>query len=196
MKSTMFNFYIKFMNTKIYQFSSLILILLLITSCDDEGVKSEPFKQIVNLNMDNFNNLNCIVESAEAHSGKKICHLDSGQIYGFYYSFNIPDSLIGKDISVALDSWVKTGKLENKCALVCSVTNQKDSILNWQSIDAMTFIKQPHQWSNLSCNFIIPANLIVFDSRINVMCYNTIAASYFDVDDLQVIFSEKTQNNP
>lgn len=182
------------MKTKIYVLFTLLLALTLLSSCGDDEMISAPFKHSVNLNMDNFNNMVTVVESPNAHSGKKICHLDSGQNYGFFYSINVHDSLIGKEISILVDSWVRTGKVENKCGLVCTVTNNKDSILTWQAIDADDFIKQPNEWSNLNGKFILPGNLIKFGSKINVMCYNAKASSYFDVDDLNVAYSENEQN--
>ena len=44
-------------------------------------------------NMDNISNYNTIVESSTAHSGKKICHIDSGNRFGLIYTFLIPDSI-------------------------------------------------------------------------------------------------------
>jgi len=178
------------MKTKFYLISSLSIIIFLFVSCGDDEIQSAPFNQSINLNMDNFNNMITIVESASAHSGKKICHLDSGQNYGFYYTLNIPDSLIGKDLVVSIDSWVRTGKKDNKCGIICSVVNAKDSILQWQSLEASTVVAQPNEWANLNGNIVVPGNLMIFGSKVNVMCFNSQGASYFDVDDLKITYSE------
>lgn len=183
------------MKTKIHLLFSFIIIAVFLTGCGDYDMPTAPFRQSVNLNMDNYNNLITVIESPNAHSGKKICHLDSGQIYGFIYTLNIPDSLIGKDLDVSIDSWVRTGKKDNQCSIICSVINPKDSILMWNVFDASKVIVQPNEWANLYDKVVIPGNLMVFGGRINIMCFNSQASSYFDVDDLNMTFSEPEKNN-
>lgn len=183
------------MKTKIYLFFSVTLVIALFMGCGDDDVKPAPYKYSMNLNMDNYNNMLNVVESPNAHSGKKICHLDSGQNYGFFYTLNIPDSLIGKEFSVSVDSWVRSGKKDNKCGIICSVTSAKDSILVWESLEASTVIAQPNEWANLSGKIIIPPTAMMFGAKINVMCFNSQAASYFDVDDLNVTYAEVEKNN-
>ncbi len=184
------------MKAKIYLFTCLILTSFFIGCSGDEEAKPASFKMNVNLNMDNYNNLGCAVESPNAHSGKKICHLDSGVNFGFYYTFKIPDSLIGKALSVSIDSWIRSGKKENECGVVCTVNNAKDSLLLWHGLDGKAVITQPNEWSNLSGTFIIPSNMMISGYKINIMCYNSQASSYFDVDDLDVQFSEPEKNQP
>lgn len=184
------------MKTKIYLFFSSVLICFFIAGCGDDNVESAAFKHSINLTMDNLRNLYTIVESPNAHSGKKICRVDSGQHYGLIYTINVPDSIVEKEISVSIDAWVRTGSKDNNCAIVCSVTNAKDSILYWQELSALTVINQPNEWSNLGGNLTIPSSAIPFNTKINVFCFNGSARSYFEVDDLNVTFTEAEKSNP
>jgi len=183
------------MKTKSFFFFSLIITCFFIAGCGDDSVEAPPFKHMVNLNMDNFGNTQTIMESATAHSGTKICHLDSGQGFGFFYSLNVPDSLIGKALSISIDSWIRTGKTDNGCGIVCSVTLPKDSIIFWQCLDGKTVIGQPNEWSNLSGDFILPSNVMQSGAKINVICLNGDAKSYFDVDDLTILFSDPAKTD-
>src|SRR5438105_15138177 len=106
------------MKTKIYLFSSIVLICFFIEGCGDDNVESAAFKHSINLTMDNFRNMNTIVESSDSHSGKKVCRMDSGQNYGLIYTINVPDSIVEKELSVSIDAWVRTGSKDNNCAIV------------------------------------------------------------------------------
>lgn len=171
-------------------FYPILTFGLLLVSCSDDSIESSSFNASINLNMDNFNNIQTVIESPAAHSGKMICHLDSANHYGFFYSFSLPDSLVGKGIKVSIDSWVKTGNKENKCSIICSVTNNRDSILTWQAIDASSVISEANHWANLKGDFNLNETILVYGSKINIMCFNNDAISYFDVDDLYITYSE------
>jgi hypothetical protein len=182
------------MNTKkLFAIVSALAFTILLSSCGDDAVESQPFKQSINFNMDNLGNLNTLVENPNAHSGKKICHLDSGITYGFYYTFNIPDSLAGRTISCSIDAWARTGKLDNDCTIACSVASEKDSSLAWTTVEALPFIKAPNEWTNINGSFVFPGNIIVFGGKINILCINSKASSYFDIDDLKVSFTEERE---
>jgi len=178
------------MKAKIYIFTCLVLTCFFICCSGDDEIEPAPFNMNVNLNMDNFNNLGYVVESPNAHSGKKICHLDSGVNFGFYYSLNVPDSLIGKPLKISIDSWIRSGKKDNECGITCSVNSAKDSLMFWNGLDGRAVMAQPNEWSNLTGSFILPSNVMIPGAKINIMCYNVQASSYFDVDDLNVQFSE------
>lgn len=182
------------MNKKtLFQFVLILASSLLLVSCGDDQIEPQSFKYSQNFTMDNFGNPHTIIESPSAHSGKKICHLDSGAIYGFSYSYNIPDSLVGHSLTCYVDAWARTGKLDNKCSIVCSVTNGKDSILVWKAIDALPLIKNADEWVNLSGSFPLSEQEILFGGKITIMCMNNSALSYFDVDDLKITYSETDQ---
>src|ERR1044071_847557 len=106
------------MKAKIYLFFSAILVSFFITGCGDDSVESSSFKYSLNFNMDNLLNFHTITANPNSHSGKKICRVDSGTQYGFAYILNVPDSLVGKHISVSIDCWVRTGSKDNNCSIV------------------------------------------------------------------------------
>lgn len=183
------------MRTKNLLLFSLILTCFFTVSCGDDSAEASPFKYMVELNMDNFGNTQTIMENPSAHSGTKICHVDSGQNFGLFYTLNVPDSLIGKALLISIESWIRTGKTDNGCGITCSVTLPKDSILFWHGLDGKTVISQPNEWSNLSGDFNIPSNVMQSGSKINIMCLNGDAKSYFDVDDLTILFSDPVKTD-
>jgi hypothetical protein len=166
---------------------------IIFSSCGDDAIEPTSFRQSLDFNMDNIGGLQTILESSTAHSGKKICHVDSGSVYGFYYTFNIPDSLAGHAVTCSIDAWARTGKLDNACSIACSVSSEKDSVLVWTTIDALSFIKTPNEWANVNGTFVFPGNVIVFGGKINILCLNDKASSYFDVDDLKVTYSQEKE---
>ncbi len=167
-----------------------ICAALILVSCGEDNSKAPLFKHNVILNMDNIANANTIVPSETAHSGKNICRIDSGQGFGIGYTFSLPDSLIGKTIAIDLDAWLRSGKTENNCEIICSVT-QRDSVLFWQGFGAYTVMKTANEWSNLKNTIILPTSITDKPNLlITVAAQNVGKLSYFDVDDLNIKYYE------
>jgi hypothetical protein len=164
---------------------------LCLMSCGDDFIKSAPFKHVEILSMDNLRNLNTIIESPTAHSGKNVCHVDSGQNYGLIYDYLLPDSLVGKQLAISFDTWVKTGKVENNCGILCSITNSKDSVIFWQHMSASEFIHASNEWNSMKNSFAIPLEVTSTPNiKISIIPLNADAKSYYEVDDLIITFNE------
>ncbi len=171
----------------------IVISSLVFFGCGDDEKNAPLFKQIENLNMDNISNYNTIVESSTAHSGKKICHIDSGNRFGLIYTFLIPDSLVGKNLVVNISAWIRTGNLNNNCDIICSVS-RNDSILLWQGCNPKAILKTPNEWSNLTQGFVLNPKLIKPNTTIYILLDNVDAKSYFDIDDLVITYSEPNYN--
>lgn len=172
-----------------------ILLLSMITSfffisCQEE---EEPalFKQTQIFDIDNgVFNTNTYVEGPDAHSGKRFSRADVGNNYGFFYSYILPDSLIGKNVAVDLNVWVRTGDLSNGCEFVVSASS-KDSIILWQGSGVKNAIKAANEWTNVNTTVIISSELTAKPNfKITLLAHNGDAKSFFDVDDLKVTFYE------
>ncbi len=178
---------------KIKNIVILAFVVLGFVACEEE---EEPatFSQTQIFDIDNgVFNTNTYIEVADAHSGKKISRADVGNNYGFGYSYVLPDSLIGKDIAVNIDGWVRSGDLSSNCEFVVSASS-KDSILLWQGCGVKNIMKAVNQWSNLNTVIIIPSTLTTKPNiKITLLAHNIDAKSFFDVDDLKVTFYEPTQ---
>lgn len=175
-----------FKKTLLFLASGLILI-----SCGDDEVRSPKFKHIENLNMDNIRNVSTILESPTAYSGKNICHVDSGKSYGVIYDYLVPDSLVGKQLAVSIDAWVRTGDVANNCGIVCSITDKKDSVIFWLNTQANDVITTPNEWVNMKSTITIPSDVTSrTDIKISIMPVNVNAKSYFDVDNLLLTYFE------
>ena len=182
---------------KLYKVLIPALFAVLLISCSDDEVASPLMKHVVKFSMDDILNPHTVVENANAHSGKRICHVDSGSNFGFGYSFSIPDSLVGKAINVDVDAWVKTGKLENKCDIVVSVTDDKEAILLWTGLNAKESIVSPNEWTRVVKTIGLSQELLSKNNlKINVIAHNLDAISYFDIDDLIITYSEPNNTNP
>ncbi|MGZ3883611.1 MAG: hypothetical protein ACXVP0_01470 [Bacteroidia bacterium] len=144
--------------------------------------------------MENIKNLNTIVESPTAHSGKNVSRIDSGKDFGLIYTYNIPDSLVGKQLAVSVNAWVKSGNIENPGDLICSITNSRDSIMMWNGFGSKNVLTAPNQWANLTSTLTISKDITSkANITISVIAFNS-GKSYFEVDDLNISYFEL--NNP
>ncbi|HRD37550.1 MAG TPA: hypothetical protein PLC65_02860 [Bacteroidia bacterium] len=172
------------------------LTLIGFSSCEHDESKTVSFAYQQNFDFDNGPfNYNTIIENPSAHSGNKICRVDSGFNYGFGYSYFLPDSLFGKEIVVNLDAWVRSGDLTNNADIIMSAF-VGDSCKLWLGFGAKEFIKEPNKWTNVKGRFnLSPAITSAENLKITVMAHNIDAKSYFDVDDLKIMFTEEDENN-
>lgn len=179
----------------IYKIIIAILIAFLLSACEEDK-EPESFTQTQVFDIDNgVFNTNTFIEVSDAHSGKKISRADVGNNYGFGYSYLLPDSLIGKDISVDVDVWLRTGDISNNCEFIVSAKS-RDSIVLWQGCGSKNFIKAPNQWFNVFSTINIPGSLTSLpDFKIISLAHNSDAKSYFDVDDLKITISERNGTN-
>lgn len=172
-----------------------VIISFGLFSCMEE---SEPrlFRQTQIFDIDNgVFNTNSYIESGDAHSGKKISRADSGSNFGFGYSTFLPDSLVGKELAVDVDLWVRTGDLTNTCEFIVSA-NSNDSMLVWQGCGVKNSIKAPGEWSNVIYTVNFPSSLTSMPNfKISLLAHNIDAKSYFDIDDLKFTIYEKTSGN-
>lgn len=175
---------------KLKSLLSICLVTAIFISCQDEPEPS-LFKQQLSFDIDNgVMNTNTYIEANDAHSGKKYSRADVGNNYGFGYTYFLPDSLIGKLISVDVNAWVRTGDLSNKCDLIVSASS-RDSVLLWLGTGSDKVMTAPNQWSNVSSVINLSPELTSKPNlRIMILSHNMDAKSYFDVDDINVTIYE------
>lgn len=176
---------------KLTQLFIPVISALILTACQEEP---EPLSftqtQLFDIDHGVFNT-NTYIDGPDAHSGKKFSRADIGNNYGFGYNYVLPDSLIGKDIAMDIDVWVRTGDITNGCEFVVSASS-KDSIILWQGCGAPNAIKAANQWSNVISTVDIPSSLTSKpDFKITLLAHNGVAKSFFDVDDLKFTVYEK-----
>lgn len=167
---------------------ALFALGVLMWSCGDDQVSVPRFRQSIQLDMDNIANYNTVRPDPAPHSGHSICHVDSGSNFGVCYVFSIPDSLVGRQISVDMNAWIRTGNLQNNCDIICSVT-QGDKIKQWTGLSNKK-LQAPNEWTSVSGSALVNDSLMKPDTKISIIVQNTDAKSYMDVDDLNINFSE------
>lgn len=169
----------------------LIITTLFLTSCEDE-IAPPLYKYSQNLDFDHgLLNYPSYREGVDAHSGKIFSRADSAVNFGFGYSYNLPDSLIGKNLFIQMDSWVRTGDISNYCELVISARSG-DSLMLWQGSGVRELIRSPNEWTNIKALVSLPGTMT---SKKNfcvvILAHNIDAKSYFDVDDVNITFFEQ-----
>lgn len=174
------------------QLFTLLSLILLLASCVQQDETSATFSYQLSFDFDNgVTNTGSYVFRNDAHSGKAISRADSGVNFGFSYVYLIPDSLIGSNLTLDVDAWVRTGDLNNNCELIVSAFTG-DSLLLWQGCGVKSFIKAPNEWTNINSSIkitpLITGNPGV---KIKVLAHNVDAKSYFDIDDLKINLREE-----
>lgn len=176
---------------KLKSILSISLLSIFFIACQEEP---EPnlFKQQLSFDIDNgVFNTNTYVDGNDAHSGKKFSRADVGNNFGFGYTYILPDSMVGKDIAVDVDAWVRTGDISNGCEFVVSASS-KDSIVLWAGCGVPKVIKTANQWSNVIATVDLPAQLTAMPGfKITLLAHNGEAKSFFDVDDVKCAIYEK-----
>jgi len=87
------------------------------------------------------------------------------------------------------------GDLTNNADIIMSAF-VGDSCKLWLGFGAKEFIKEPNKWTNVKGRFnLSPAITSAENLKITVMAHNIDAKSYFDVDDLKIMFTEEDENN-
>lgn len=159
-----------------------------LVSCDN--APQATFKHVETLDWDHgIINPNMIV-SGNAHSGNKFGRADTGQTFGPGYSYKIPDSLIGHNINVKIDGWVRSNNLDNNYDLILSCS-AGDSLMVWNGLGIKDVIKTPNEWVNFSKSFSLTTqNTNLPNTYISVIIHNIDAGSIVDLDDLIITYTE------
>lgn len=171
---------------------TLAIISLFLIGCEDEEAVQSKFKHTQNLDFDHgLLNYQSYRDGDDAHSGRIFSRADSAVNFGFWYSYIIPDSLIGKNIFVDMDAWVRTGNISNFCEIIVSVRSN-DSLMLWQGCGVRDIIKAPNEWANVKGLVSIPSSMTSKNNLcISILAHNIDAKSYFDVDDARIVFFEQ-----
>lgn len=169
----------------------LLATIMFLISCEEE-VSPPKYKYIQNLDLDHgLLNYQSYINGDDAHSGRFFSRADSAINFGFFYSYIIPDSLIGKNLFVNVDAWVRNGDLSNQCEFIVSAKS-KDSLLLWQSCDVRQTIKAANEWVNIKKIVSLPSSMTSLPNfRVDLLAHNIDAKSYFDVDDVNITFFEQ-----
>jgi hypothetical protein len=177
---------------KITTLLALFTVLFIASSCGDDEVPANKFMYPINLDFDHgLANYNSYRVGDNAHSGKVYSRADSAVGFGFYYSYILPDSMVGKNIMLDLEAWVRTGDLSNYCDLIASARGN-DSVVLWLGCGARQAIKAANEWTFVKTNALLPSTMTSKNNFIvEIMAHNIDAKSYFDVDDVKIKFTEQ-----
>lgn len=170
---------------------ALAIISFFLTNCEDEAGPSK-YKYVQNLDFDHgLLNYPSYRDGADAHSGRIFSRADSAVNFGFGYSYTIPDSLVGKNLFIDIDAWVRTGNIANFCELIVSARSG-DSLMLWQGCGARETIKAPNEWANIKRLIALPSGMTSKKNfSVVILAHNIDAKSYFDVDDAKLTFFEQ-----
>ena len=125
----------------------------------------------------------------DAHSGKAYWKVDSANIYGLNYIFQINDSLKQKDIRVKLNAWVRVGDLTNDQKYAVSLEDGTGNMINWSEINFRSHIAEPGKWINVLDSVTIPGNLISSTGMVlKTFSFNPNSKSFLDCDDVELSF--------
>jgi hypothetical protein len=130
----------------------------------------------------------------DAHGGKYFSRADSANIYGAGMVFNIPDSVLQKNIRIKFNGWVRLGDLSSDKKYAFSLEDGAGNMLNWQQIDFRNHIAEPNKWINITDSVTIPGNLINKQGLIvKTYSYNPDGKSQLDCDDIELSFYKVEQ---
>ena len=171
-------------------FMASVAALPFFTACEGAGESASGFRHIEIVDPDHgLMNSQTFIEGADGHTGRRFSRADSINPFGMGYSYLIPDSMIGKAITVSVDAWVRSGDLSHGCELVVSCVT-KDSLTLWQVCGVRDFLKNPNEWTNVTKSIDIPANISKSSTYINVLTHNAEPRSYIDIDDLKIEYTD------
>ena len=124
--------------------------------------------------------------SDNAHGGKYYTHTDSLNPYGAGNLYNIPDSLLNKDIRVKVNIWARQGDFNDGNQMAISLEDGSN-IVQWGGISFNSRINETKKWINIVDSFTFSSSLINKSGLvIKTFPYNPGGTSYLDIDDAEV----------
>jgi len=126
----------------------------------------------------------------DAHGGKYFSRADSANIYGAGISFNVPDSLLQKDIRVKINVWVRIGDLGADKKYAFSLEEPgTGAVSNWQQVDFRSHVAEANKWINVTDSVTIPGNFVNKAGLIiKTYSFNPEGKSTLDCDDIELSF--------
>ena len=126
----------------------------------------------------------------DAHSGKYFSRTSGANQYGMGTVFKITDSLVGKDLRVCVDFWVRTNNSQPQQSFAVAL-HDGDNVISWNEIMINKKQIPINQWVNVKDSITIPAYLIS-KAGLNVIAYpfNPKGIAVFDTDDITLIFKK------
>jgi hypothetical protein len=178
---------------KTYAIGFILFLTLTIVSCggDPKGIEKtkEVYSEFQDME-DTSNYPEC--SSGGAHSGKFFSRVDSVNQYGKGIYFNMPDSLVFKDLRLVVSAWVRMyDNAPEKMIGISLNETPSNKILKWYDIKPANKKIQTNNWVLVTDSFTIDATLNASpDNMIQVFPYNSNKIGAMDVDDIR--FSLKT----
>ncbi|MES2514372.1 MAG: hypothetical protein V4580_09510 [Bacteroidota bacterium] len=128
-------------------------------------------------------------KDGDAHGGNYFSRADSGNIYAAGSIFNIPDSVMQKDIRVKINAWVRIGDLSSDKKFAISLEDGAGNSMNWSQIDFRSHVSEANKWVNVIDSVTLPGNLITKSGAvIKTYSFNPDGKSTLDCDDIELTF--------
>lgn len=170
-----------------------LVIAVTTVSCDDEPVVIEKKNYIetkiitVEDTTEKFTRI-----EGDAHSGKGFSRADSVNRYGTGITYNIHDSLIGKDLRLNINMWARSGNPGNHVFAVA--LHEGDNIKHWAQIDLKNHIAELNKWTNVIDSLSIPGTAISNKGMVlKIYSLNPDGISNLDTDDIEIKFNSVTK---
>lgn len=131
-----------------------------------------------------------IKKEGDAHGGKYYWKIDSANVYGINYAYNIPDSVHNKNLRVKLDSWVRMTDLSHDQKYALSLEDGNGKVLKWSEVNFRNFVTEINKWVHVVDSIVVPGNFINTPGLIiKTYSYNPDAKATLDCDDVELTFS-------
>jgi hypothetical protein len=185
----------KYTDSKFLNISLFIGSLVLFTFCSStEDTEKITFLEKKSINLEDTIPYGKKVEG-DAYGGKFFSRTDSSSIYGCTSIFNIPDSLVQKDIRVRLSVWVRIGDLSKHKKYAISLEDASSQVISWGQVDFRSHVAEVNKWINVKDSVTIPGNLISNKGLvIKSYSFNPDGHSHLDVDDVELVFCKVEKN--
>ncbi len=168
----------------------LYFIFLLLFFCVNACVAplSERHSIITKIHID-FEDSTVSIKKLEgdAREGKYFSRADEEDQFTGTIVFTIPDSLLGENIRIISDCYLRCGEKYAGHCFVAAV-QKKDSLFYWSAIiNADDFNAESNEWTHVTDSTQVPSDKTsVKGSEIRLFGFNGGARSYMDIDNINI----------
>jgi len=173
------------MKTKLVTIAGTILIGLFFFQCKEPVKEKVDFIKSWQFSFEDSIPGVYIVKDGAAE-GKSFTRTNNQFNFSAGLVFPLPDSLIGKDLRVNVDCFIRKGESNARHALVVSFQNP-DTTIFWNTFEADSVTNEKDKWVRLVDSTQISAQLNNKKGvELRVFGWNATGTSYFDIDGLKI----------
>ncbi len=126
-------------------------------------------------------------DAKKAYKGSGYNHLDRHKVFGDDFFYELPDSLLCKDIRIYIKGFIRTNNTNAKHSIIISLKGKNRENYRWHQMDTRKYCNVADQWCIINDSTQIPRGQNIHkNASLEILGFGPKYKSTFDLDELEI----------